>query len=136
MKFTVAAMFGFLVVLVVASTSSTVVGQVVAASNADRAAATTTTAVKVAGMVHPHHHEDEDDDLLQEAEFLAWTDQHDKTYDTLEETQLRLGIWRENNGEFFSVSFGFGQFGSRYTRFFRLNRSCRHESLRIGFSSL
>ena len=33
------------------------------------------------------------------AEFLAWTKQHSKTYQTDDETKLRLGIWKQNNGE-------------------------------------
>ncbi len=34
-------------------------------------------------------------------EFFAWAKQHSKVYDTNDETSLRLGIWKENNGEYF-----------------------------------
>jgi hypothetical protein len=32
-------------------------------------------------------------------EFFAWTKQHSKTYQTEDETKLRLRIWKQNNGE-------------------------------------
>eukprot|EP00536_Pseudo-nitzschia_multiseries_P013605 jgi/Psemu1/261530/estExt_Genewise1Plus.C_5930008 len=39
-------------------------------------------------------------DVLNErlhGEFFAWAKQHSKTYDSEEETRLRLGIWKENH---------------------------------------
>ena len=33
-------------------------------------------------------------------EFFAWAKQHSKAYDSDDETLLRLGIWKENNGEY------------------------------------
>lgn len=32
-------------------------------------------------------------------EFFAWAKQHSKAYDSDDETLLRLGIWKDNNGE-------------------------------------
>lgn len=32
-------------------------------------------------------------------EFFAWTKQHSKTYQTEDETKMRLGIWKKNKGE-------------------------------------
>jgi len=49
---------------------------------------------------------DADTDIVKEsahnaehAEFFTWTKHHSKTYQTKEETKLRLGIWKENNGK-------------------------------------
>lgn len=39
-------------------------------------------------------------DIVEESahdEFFTWTKHHSKTYQTKEETKLRLGIWKENN---------------------------------------
>jgi hypothetical protein len=33
------------------------------------------------------------------SEFFAWSKEHSKTYETEDETKLRLGIWKKNNGE-------------------------------------
>jgi hypothetical protein len=41
-------------------------------------------------------------DFVEESahlEFFAWTKQHSKTYQTEEETMMRLEIWKQNNGE-------------------------------------
>lgn len=35
---------------------------------------------------------------LEKAEFFAWTSQHGKFYQTEEEAQLRLSIWKKNDG--------------------------------------
>ena len=42
-------------------------------------------------------------DIVEESahdEFFTWTKHHSKTYQTKEETKLRLGIWKENNGKY------------------------------------
>ncbi len=32
-------------------------------------------------------------------EFFAWAKEHSKSYETEEETMMRLEIWKKNNGE-------------------------------------
>mmetsp|Transcript_30331 Transcript_30331/g.65082 ORF Transcript_30331/g.65082 Transcript_30331/m.65082 type:complete len:194 (-) Transcript_30331:9-590(-) len=44
----------------------------------------------------PSIHADVAEERLH-TEFFAWSKQHSKTYQTEEETKLRLGIWKENN---------------------------------------
>jgi hypothetical protein len=39
-------------------------------------------------------------DAVSAPEFFTWMEEHSKTYDTNEETKLRLGIWKENNGTY------------------------------------
>ena len=36
----------------------------------------------------------------EQPEFFAWAKQHSKTYPTDDETMVRLGIWKKNNGEY------------------------------------
>ena len=54
-----------------------------------------------ADNVHTIQAHPTDGDLYEEylqSQFFLWTQEHGKMYASEEETQLRLGIWKDNHG--------------------------------------